>query len=177
MRRITLILAMTMVLAAVAATGARAEVTDAAAGGFTSTNRLTAAATPMEVWNALTRDFGQWWDPAHSFFGDPGNFRVSAAVGGAWVEDAGDGRWVRHMDVVSVEPGKVLRMRGALGPLQAMAVTGALTFSLESAAAGTVITLTYAVGGYSPGGLDALAPVVDGVLGEQMARLEAYLEK
>ncbi len=176
MRRITLTLAMALVLTGMAPCG-HAEVADAAPGGFTSVHRLTVAATPMEVWDALTRDFGQWWDPAHSFFGDPGKFRVPTAVGGAWMEDAGDGRWVRHMDVVYVDPGKVLRMRGALGPLQAMAVTGALTFTMEPAATGTLITLTYAVGGYTPEGLDTLASVVDGVLGDQMLRLEAYLEK
>ena len=35
---------------------------------------------------------------------------------------------------------------------------------------------TYAVGGYRPGGLDAVALPVDYVIGEALARLAAYIE-
>jgi len=40
----------------------------------------------------------------------------------------------------------------------------------------TTITLTYAVGGYSPGGLQTLAPAVDAVLGAQVARLKRLID-
>ena len=42
------------------------------------------------------------------------------------LEDAGEGRWARHLEVVQAIPDKLLRLRGALGPLQAMAVSAGL---------------------------------------------------
>lgn len=36
--------------------------------------------------------------------------------------------------------------------------------------------LTYNVGGYAPGGLKPLAPLVDSVLAEQVKRLKAFVE-
>ena len=84
---------------------------------------------------------------------------------------------VKHLDVVFAEPGKFLRMRGALGPLQAMAVTGSLTWKLTKMSSGTEVELTYAVGGYRPGGLQVLAPAVDRVLFSQLTRLKNFIEK
>jgi len=37
--------------------------------------------------------------------------------------------------------------------------------------------MTYAAGGYAPGGLDKLADIVDSVLRGQTQRLKAYAEK
>ena len=70
-------------------------------------------------------------------------------------------------------------MRGGLGPLQAMGVAGAMTFDLEASGDGTPITLTYAVGGYSPGegGLGSLAEVVDGVVRSQLESLARYVDE
>jgi hypothetical protein len=67
-------------------------------------------------------------------------------------------------------------MIGALGPLQTMAVTGSMTWQMEESGGATKLTLTYAVSGYLPGGLQALAGPVDGVLGEQFQRLKTYIE-
>jgi hypothetical protein len=83
---------------------------------------------------------------------------------------------VRHLVVVYAEPGKTLRMAGALGPLQSMAVAGSLTWSLSKADNGTKAELTYTVGGYSPGGLQSLAAPVDKVLLNQLTRLKNYVE-
>ena len=41
---------------------------------------------------------------------------------------------------------------------------------------GTLLEFYYAVGGYSAGGLDQLAPLVDQVLSEQLGRLKTHLE-
>ncbi len=155
---------------------AGAEVVDAGAGGFTVRHTVTLQVAPDQVWQGLTGDFGKWWDPAHSFFGDASKFSLDATVGGAWIENAGNGRWVKHMEVVYADPGHLLRLKGGLGPLQAMAVTGVLTFSIEPTDRGVNLTMTYSVGGYNPAGLDSLAPVVDGVLGAQLGRLASYLE-
>jgi uncharacterized Fe-S cluster-containing MiaB family protein len=57
-----------------------------------------------------------------------------------------------------------------------MAVTGSMTWSLAKTENGTMVEMTYAVGGYRPGGLQSLAPVVDRVLLGQLMRLRSYAE-
>jgi len=78
---------------------------------------------------------------------------------------------------VFAEPGQTLRMIGGLGPLQAMAVTGSMTWSLSKTDTGTNVKVTYSVGGYLPGGLQKMAPLVDKVMFEQLKRLKMYIEK
>jgi hypothetical protein len=80
------------------------------------------------------------------------------------------------MVVVNVQPGKMVRLRGALGPLQSLAVDGAMTISFVPDSSGTAIDMTYVVGGYSKEGLEKIAGPVDRVLGEQMRRLKSFLE-
>jgi len=48
--------------------------------------------------------------------------------------------------------------------------------SREKEGGKTELSLTYALGGYLPGGADKLAPVVDGVLGQQVGRLKSLVE-
>jgi hypothetical protein len=74
-------------------------------------------------------------------------------------------------------PGQTLRIVGALGPLQEMGVSGAMTWQLEKAAEGTKVTFTYAVGGYSTAGLEKLAPLVDGVMAGQLKAFKAYADR
>ena len=78
--------------------------------------------------------------------------------------------------MVYVAPCHALRLRGALGPLQAMAVDGAMTWTLKSTPKGTDLTLTYSVGGYSKDGFAALSTSVDQVLADQVARLRNSLQ-
>ena len=69
-------------------------------------------------------------------------------------------------------------MTGALGPLQAEAVTGTLTLKLDAAGdAATRLSLSYVVGGHMRQGGEALAPLVDKVLATQVARLKAEAQK
>ena len=49
-------------------------------------------------------------------------------------------------------------------------------FKFSEAESGTFLEFYYAVGGYSPHGLDQLAPFVDQVLSEQLERPKTYLE-
>jgi hypothetical protein len=79
------------------------------------------------------------------------------------------------MRVIYVAPGSALRMRGALGPLQAEAVTGVLTVSLEPEGQKTKVTFDYVVGGYMRTPMAEIAPAVDSVVGEQLMRLAARL--
>ena len=68
------------------------------------------------------------------------------------------------------------RVYGALGPLQAEGVDGALSWTLKPAGGGTGVTLSYVVGGYIRGGVEQWAPRVDRVLDEQLQRLKGYIE-
>ena len=79
------------------------------------------------------------------------------------------------MQVVFVDPQKVLRMTGGLGPLQGMGVFGSLDWVFESEPGGTRITLTYRVQGFTPDGFGKLAPVVAQVQGLQLQGLANYL--
>ena len=57
-------------------------------------------------------------------------------------------------------------------------VAGSFSFELSPQPDGGIrITLTAAVGGYRPGGLDGFTAPVDRVLGEQLARLAQFVDK
>jgi hypothetical protein len=101
---------------------------------------------------------------------------LDARAGGCWCETLIDGGSVEHMRVVYVAPGKALRLRGALGPLQGLGVEGAMTLSVKAAASGTDISISYAVGGYVKDGFDGLSKGVDHVLAEQLERLRKLID-
>ena len=155
---------------------AAAAVVDAQPGGFEVKTTAAIAATPDRVYAAMTEP-GRWWASEHTYSHDARNLSLEPRAGGCWCEALPGGGSVQHMRVVYADPGRMLRAAGGLGPLQGMGVQGALTWTLgPGPAGGTVVTQTYDVGGYAPGGLAALAPIVDRVLGEQLARLKAYVE-
>ncbi len=71
----------------------------------------------------------------------------------------------------------MIRLTGALGPLQAEAVTGTLSFRLDPEGENaTRVTLVYIVSGFMRAGGEALAPKVDDVLGVQLDGLKAAAE-
>jgi len=160
------------VLAAVAlAAPAVAEVRQAEPGGFVLAYKATIAAPPAKVWDALIEP-GRWWNMDHSYSGDGANLTLDARAGGCFCEKVPkDGGSVEHMRVVQARPGSLLRLSGGLGPFQAMAVSGAMSWELKPAGRGTELSMSYAVGGYVPGGAQAIAPMVDQVLADQFRRL------
>jgi len=155
------------------------EVVDSSESGFTSRNSIQVSAPPDAVYDALVDDVHEWWDSDHTYTGDSANMSIEAEAGGYLCERLPSGGSVQHMEVVFAKPGASLRMRGGLGPLQAMGVFGAMTFDLEASGDGTEITLTYVVGGYAPGegGLGALAEAVDGVVRGQLESLARYVDE
>jgi uncharacterized protein YndB with AHSA1/START domain len=156
-----------------------AEVTSASETGFDIALSETVAASPDAVYDAL-RNPSKWWNPAHSWSGDAQNLWLDAQAGGCFCEklpgEGGARGSVQHGRVVMAQPGKLLRLSAALGPLQEQAVTGTLSWALAPADGGTGVTLTYIVAGQVRGGAAALAPAVDAVLAEQLGRLKAHLE-
>jgi uncharacterized protein YndB with AHSA1/START domain len=162
-------------LAILGAAAARAEVVESGPGGFTQRQSVTIAAPPAAVWAVLVKP-ALWWSSEHTFSGDASRLSLNPRAGGAWTEALPDGGSVRHLEVVFIDPPAVLRMEGALGPLQAWGVAGHLTFALKAVGATTKLVETYVAGGHAPDGLDKIAPAVDGVLGQQVERLKARVE-
>jgi len=154
---------------------ATAEVTATGASGFEIREKVHFAATPDAVYAAVITP-KRWWDPKHTYSGDAGRLTLDAKVGGCWCETLLGGGAVEHLTIVYLMPGKAIRFRGTLGPLQALGVAGSMTISLVAAEGGTDLTLTYAVGGYTKDGFDDLSKAVDGVLVMQVGRLKKLVE-
>ncbi|MDP3866953.1 ATPase [Phenylobacterium sp.] len=170
---------MKTILAAVAALSlagaARAEVVDQSPQGFQSRHVVTIAAPPEKVRVATLAPSG-WWNSSHSWSGDARNLTIDL-VTGCFCEKLKDG-FARHMTLVYAGDG-ALRLSGALGPLQFTGASGHMAFNFKAGAdpATTVLTVTYDVGGYAKGGLaEQWAKPVDGVIGEQVARLKTLIE-
>lgn len=154
-----------------------AEVKATSDTGFNVVHIDSVSATPDEVWKRLLA-LKDWWNKAHSWSGSTAGFYIDAQAGGCFCElfqeKGADGKLktvgsVEHMRVIFAQPGKVLRMQGALGPLQAEAVTGTLTVAMEPTKDGkaTKVSYSYVVGGYMRYKVADIAPNVDKVLGEQ----------
>lgn len=150
------------------------EVVDSAAGGFTVKVTTQIAAPPASVYKQLIR-VGDWWNSQHTFSGDAHNLSIEEKAGGCFCEKLPNGGGVRHMQVIYFAPGKTLVMSGAIGPLQSLAATGTMTFQLAPEADGTKLTVTYAVAGYLPAGMNTWAAPVDSVITEQIGRLKNSL--
>ena len=154
---------------------AAAEVISAGQNGFEIREAVHVAAAPDKAYAAMLQP-ARWWSSEHTFSRSAANLTLDARAGGCWCETLIDGGSVEHMRVVYVAPGKVLRLRGALGPLQGLGVEGAMTLSVKAAASGTDITISYAAGGYVKDGFDAMSKGVDHVLGEQLERLRKLID-
>jgi uncharacterized protein YndB with AHSA1/START domain len=154
-----------------------AEVVESRPDGFVVRTVATIAATPAKVYDSLVKDVGRWWDPAHTYSADASNLSIDARAGGCFCEKLADQGGVQHMTVAVAMPGRMLRLVGGLGPLQDSGTSGALTFALAEKDGRTLLTMTYIVGGYLKGGLEAVAAPVDGVLATQVQRLQNYVER
>jgi uncharacterized protein YndB with AHSA1/START domain len=171
----------TRVLAAAAlvafAAPASGDVVDRSPSGFTIRTSVQVAAPADRVYRALV-DVGSWWGNDHTYTGDAKNMSIAPVPGGCFCEKLPNGGGVEHGRVVNVVPGTLLRLNGALGPLQELGVTGSLTWQIAGSqgAQGSTVTMTYVVGGYASGGLEKLAPLVDQVLSQQVQFLKARVE-
>lgn len=162
-------------LAVLVTVPARAAVIDSAANGFSVVEKTHISASPDKIYAALVTP-ARWWSSKHTFSQDAANLTLDPVAGGCWCEKLANGGTVQHLVVVQAVPAKALVMRGALGPLQGLGVEGAMTISLKPATDGTDLSLTYNIGGYLKDGFASWAAPVDGVLGEQVTRLKAFIE-
>lgn len=173
MRINILMLSLLCVLAPVAL---RADVADSAANGFTIKIVETIHATPADVYNRLIHNVGDWWNSDHTVSGDAHNLSIDEKPMGCFCEKLANGGGVRHAEVILFMPGKALVLSGTFGPLQKFGAAGTLSFAISPAGDGSKLEVTYAVGGYFPGGLNTWAAPVDSVLTEQVTRLKSCLE-
>jgi uncharacterized protein YndB with AHSA1/START domain len=164
------------ILFAILAAPLRSEVIESTAAGFLVRNTAAINAPPATVYAALTDGVGGWWDPAHTFSHDARNLSIDATPGGCFCERLPDGGGVQHMRVIYASPGKLLRLTGAIGPLQEAALAGTMTWNLSQAGGGTTVELIYTVGGFRASGFRDIPTVVDSVLRGQLARLKALVE-
>lgn len=153
-----------------------AEVIDSAAGGFTVATEVSVDADAARAWQAAINNVDQWWSSDHTISGDAGRLAITAVPQGCFCENLDNDAGVVHMTVTMVSPQRVLRLTGGLGPLGLMGLNGNMTWEFAPKDAATVIKFTYAVGGYYPDGLDALAAPVDAVIGDALLRLKSYVE-
>ncbi|MBN8501002.1 MAG: SRPBCC family protein [Sphingomonadales bacterium] len=163
---------------------APAEVTTRTDAGFSVGLSAETPADQATVWKALIAP-GKWWSGEHTYSGDAANLYMDAQATGCFCEklprpaDASPEQRmgsVEHMHVVYADPQRgVLRMVGALGPLQGEGLHGTLTITLKPVEGGTRIEWDYVVGGYMRMKSEQIAPMVDKVLGEQLQRLVALL--
>lgn len=180
MRYISLCIALGMT----AISPAQAEVTNTASNGFTIQHQAMVDGSAEDVWKTIIAP-SRYWNPDHSWSGNSDNFYLVPQAGGCFCElirktgadniKSSEGS-VQHMRVIYAHKNKVLRLSGALGPLQSEALTGTLTMVMQPQDGKTAVRFSYKVGGYMEFKVDEMAPAVDGVIGEQLARLAALFE-
>jgi len=164
---------------------ALAEVVDSSPDHFVTRDSMTVKAAPKAAWLALIEP-GGWWNGQHTWSGDAANLTIVPQGGGCFCERipekesasaVGLAGSAHHMTVVMAEPMKVLRMRGALGPLQSEPVDGVLTVTMQpdKASGGTKLVWEYVVAGHMRFEVAKISKAVDGVMSEQLGRLAEKL--
>lgn len=160
------------------APAAHAKVIDQSESGFTVAHTAQVAASPADVWKML-RMPQNWWSKEHSWSGDAANFWLDSQAGGCFCEklpDTGAGLGsVQHARIVFAKPNELLRLSGALGPLQGEAAGGTLTIQIKETPTGSALRFDYVVGGYMRFKVADIAPAVDAVIGEQIKGLAEAL--
>lgn len=153
---------------------ALATVSNVSPSGFLVTIKSTLRTSPKTAFTAL-QQVGGWWNGEHTFSGKAGAMTLEMRAGGCLCE-RWDGISVEHGRVIHVVREKAVRIEGALGPLQEMAVNGIMHFAMEAAGDDTTLTFTYRVRGSPEAGLDKMAGAVDRVMTEQLTRLVRFVE-
>ena len=152
---------------------ASAEVVSASPNGFHVRHSVQLVIPTENAFASFTR-VGSWWDDQHTYSGAATNMSLSTNPGGCFCERLPGGGGIEHMRVSFVKPGERLVLTGALGPLLFEATAGVMDVQIERIAGGSRITMDYKAAGFATGGAERMAPLVDGVLAEQMRRYRSY---
>lgn len=164
-------------IALLVAAPAAAEVVSSSPTTIDIHDTMTIDAPIQQVWDTL-RAPQRWWSKEHTYSDNAANLYLDTQATGCFCERLPDHKGsVEHARIVYVEAPRMMRLTGALGPLQAEAVVGTLTFKLDPEGSNaTKVTLDYVVSGYVRVGADKIAPKVDEVLGLQLAGLKKATE-
>jgi len=154
---------------------ARAAVVDSQPNGFAIEQSVHIDAAPDNVYVALIAP-QKWWNSQHTFSQNAANLSLEARAGGCLCEKLVNGGSVLHAVVVDADPGRMLRLRGPLGPFQGQGVDGVMTFSLKANGDGTDVVLDNKVGGYIRGGFGTWPQAADGMMGDLVAHLKYFAE-
>lgn len=154
---------------------AHAEVLDATDSGFTIVLEKGIDSSRSRVYQAFVKEVGSWWSPELTVSGYAESLYIDARPMGCFCEALANGGLV-HLVVTLVDADNMLRLTGGFGPLGLMGVSGNMTVEFFDSGEGTRVRLQYAVGGYSPGGLENTATQVDSVLLQQLVRLGRWVE-
>lgn len=153
---------------------AGAEVKLATADAMLIEHRFTIEAPATKAWDTLVHP-ERYWPADHTWSGKRESLSLEPIAGGCYCE-RWDGGSAQHGRVVMAVPDRTLTLDAALGPFLEMAISGILAIQLEEKNGVTTAVVTYRVSGDPAHKLDALAPIVDQVLGMQFgafARLAA----
>lgn len=164
---------------------ASAKVAQVDERGFVIQHMVDVPADAETTWSMILQP-AKWWDSKHTWSGDSANLSLDGKAGGCFCEiltnpdspRAAPLGSVEHMHVVYIERQRVLRLTGALGPLQSDAVSATMTIQLkpvEGEPGKTRILLEYVVGGYLRRPTARMAPSVDAMLAVQVEGLVAKL--
>jgi hypothetical protein len=157
---------------------ARAEVSQASPSGFIVTERREVSAAPASLVKAMEH-VADWWGDTHTYSERAANLSLEARAGGCFCERWADGS-VEHARVIYAAPG-IVRLSGALGPLQGLAVSGVLTFAIQAPEGGArdssknLLVVTYRIGGGEAADMQRLPAMVDAMMGETTDKLARYL--
>lgn len=163
-----------LALSFLAASPAAAEVVSASPNGFEVRHTVNLVVKPEVAFSSFA-NVGAWWDDEHTYSSEGKNMSLELRPGGCFCEKIPKGGGgIEHMRVTYVEPGKRVVLTGSLGPLLYEATAGVMDVQIKPTAAGSQLTLNYRAAGFAKGGADAMAPLVDQVLAEQMKRLRAF---
>lgn len=136
--------------------------------GLTIENTAWVDADPQAVWKAFVEDADKWWPDEEAWRSRGGGARHGITPFA--------GRGVSNLRVLSVEPGRRMRLRDDVGPLQGMGEQhGALEWCFVEENGGTRITLRYGTHDYLPDDISELATAVEEVQSDRLQGLARYL--
>lgn len=152
---------------------AQAEVVAASAHGFEVRHAVQIVIPQPAAFDAFGQ-IAQWWSKDHTYSGDSANLSLSLSAGGCFCERLPSGGGVEHMRVAYLAPGERVVLTGSLGPLLYEATAAVMDVKVERIAGGSRLVMNYRAAGFANGGADRMAPLVDQVLADQMARFRKY---
>ena len=150
-----------------------AQVKESSSNGFLIQSSRQVECSAEDAYRFFVEDFANWYDASHSYTSKAENLTLDLDRHCMLERLPNDG-FVRHMEIVFHQHGKILRMTGGLGPLQGMGVAGAMTFSFAEQEGKTKISMMYSVSGGDHLKLEKIAEPVNQVLGVQLDRFRDY---